>query len=72
MEKMPLLGSGKIDNMAVTKLVKEMAAAKPRRSRWWRSYASFRRAEARAARAARPLPGVDSARRFGRQLRVQP
>jgi acyl-[acyl-carrier-protein]-phospholipid O-acyltransferase/long-chain-fatty-acid--[acyl-carrier-protein] ligase len=29
MEKLPLLGSGKIDNMAVTKMVKEMAAAKP-------------------------------------------
>ena len=29
MEKLPLLGTGKIDNMAVTRLVKEMAAAKP-------------------------------------------
>jgi acyl-[acyl-carrier-protein]-phospholipid O-acyltransferase/long-chain-fatty-acid--[acyl-carrier-protein] ligase len=29
MEKLPMLGTGKIDNMAVTKLVKEMAAAKP-------------------------------------------
>ena len=29
MEKLPLLGAGKIDNMAVAKLVKEMAAAKP-------------------------------------------
>ena len=29
MEKLPLLGTGKIDNMAVTKLVKQMAAAKP-------------------------------------------
>jgi acyl-[acyl-carrier-protein]-phospholipid O-acyltransferase/long-chain-fatty-acid--[acyl-carrier-protein] ligase len=29
MEKMPMLGSGKIDNMTVTRLVKEMAAAKP-------------------------------------------
>jgi len=29
MEKLPMLGSGKIDNMSVTKLVKEMAAAKP-------------------------------------------
>ena len=27
MEKLPLLGTGKIDNMAVTKLVKERAAA---------------------------------------------
>ena len=30
MEKMPLLGTGKIDNMAVTKLVKERFAAAPR------------------------------------------
>ena len=29
MEKLPMLGTGKIDNMAVTKLIKEMA----RRSR---------------------------------------
>jgi acyl-[acyl-carrier-protein]-phospholipid O-acyltransferase/long-chain-fatty-acid--[acyl-carrier-protein] ligase len=29
MEKLPLLGTGKIDNMAVTKLIKELAAAKP-------------------------------------------
>jgi len=29
MEKMPLLGTGKIDNMAVTKLVKERVAAAP-------------------------------------------
>ena len=29
MEKMPLLGTGKIDNMAVTKLVKERYAAAP-------------------------------------------
>ena len=29
MEKLPMLGTGKIDNMAVTKLIKEMAAAKP-------------------------------------------
>jgi acyl-[acyl-carrier-protein]-phospholipid O-acyltransferase/long-chain-fatty-acid--[acyl-carrier-protein] ligase len=29
MEKMPLLGTGKIDNMAVTKLVKERFAAAP-------------------------------------------
>jgi acyl-[acyl-carrier-protein]-phospholipid O-acyltransferase/long-chain-fatty-acid--[acyl-carrier-protein] ligase len=29
MEKLPLLGSGKIDFMAVTKLVRERAAAKP-------------------------------------------
>jgi len=29
MEKLPLLGTGKIDNMAVTKLIKEMAAPKP-------------------------------------------
>ena len=27
MEKMPLLGTGKVDNMAVTKLVKERFAA---------------------------------------------
>ena len=33
MEKLPLLGTGKIDNMAVTKLVKERFAAAPRRSR---------------------------------------
>ena len=29
MEKLPLLGTGKIDNMAVTKLVKERFAAAP-------------------------------------------
>jgi hypothetical protein len=29
MEKVPLLGVGKIDNMAVTKLVKERFAAAP-------------------------------------------
>jgi acyl-[acyl-carrier-protein]-phospholipid O-acyltransferase/long-chain-fatty-acid--[acyl-carrier-protein] ligase len=29
MEKMPLLGTGKIDNMAVTRLVKERFAAAP-------------------------------------------
>ena len=29
MEKMPVLGTGKIDNMAVTKLVKERFAATP-------------------------------------------
>jgi acyl-[acyl-carrier-protein]-phospholipid O-acyltransferase/long-chain-fatty-acid--[acyl-carrier-protein] ligase len=29
MEKMPLLGTGKIDNMAVTKLIKERFAAAP-------------------------------------------
>jgi acyl-[acyl-carrier-protein]-phospholipid O-acyltransferase/long-chain-fatty-acid--[acyl-carrier-protein] ligase len=29
MEKLPLLGTGKIDNMAITKLVKELAAPKP-------------------------------------------
>jgi acyl-[acyl-carrier-protein]-phospholipid O-acyltransferase/long-chain-fatty-acid--[acyl-carrier-protein] ligase len=29
MEKMPLLGTGKVDNMAVTKLVKERFAAAP-------------------------------------------
>jgi acyl-[acyl-carrier-protein]-phospholipid O-acyltransferase/long-chain-fatty-acid--[acyl-carrier-protein] ligase len=28
-DKLPLLGSGKIDNVSVTKLVREMAAAKP-------------------------------------------
>ena len=29
MEKLPLLGTGKIDNMAVTRLVKERFAAAP-------------------------------------------
>jgi hypothetical protein len=29
MEKLPLLGSGKVDNMAVAKLVKERLAAVP-------------------------------------------
>ena len=32
MEKMPLLGTGKIDNVAVTKLVKERFAAAPQQA----------------------------------------
>jgi acyl-[acyl-carrier-protein]-phospholipid O-acyltransferase/long-chain-fatty-acid--[acyl-carrier-protein] ligase len=28
MEKLPLLGTGKVDNMAVTKMVRDLAAAK--------------------------------------------
>ena len=76
MEKMPLLGTGKIDNMAVTKLVKERFAATPaaaaaaRRLPHCRSLATFRhdRTEARHERQRQAVIDLQARSRPSRSV----